>query len=517
VNNQRVFYAIFFGFLLAIFISSFVDYAYFVKYIFLAFSVILFVSGIILLRCRVILKILAILLLSFFFGLIRMEFKEARVEGVEEMMGNFVDKKVIVVGQITNEPAEKEYGHQSIIHTETIRLDPGKRYFLLKEKPEYQTISVSENILVTSGPFPKVKYGDRVSVLGRLDAPENFETDSGRDFDYISYLAKDDVFYKISQASMQVISSGNGAFISEKLFALKSAFVKNLNLMVKEPESSLLVGLLLGSKNSLGAVWSDRFAQAGVSHIVALSGYNITIVAEGVMAVLSFLPRAMALSGGALGIILFAILTGGSATVMRASIMALFVILAKATTRTYDVVRALFLAAFFMIIHNPKILVFDLSFQLSFLSTLALIFVSPLLEKWFSFVTEKYKIREVVLATIATQIFVLPFIIYKMGLVSFVALPANLLILPVIPFIMLVGFLAGLFAFFIDILAWPFAYISSWLLSYMLSVIKFFADLSFSFTQIKNFPLSAVIFCYLVWAVIIWRSKIIFRRPTSLD
>lgn len=502
---------------MAIFISSFVDFVSLSKYLFLVFSVCLFVSVFFYRKRRTILALLAIFFLSFFFGLLRMEFKEHRVDGVDETFSRFVGHKVIILGEVIAEPAQREYGQQISVLSESIRLDTGKRYFLLKDKKEYQTVSVSEKIMINTGPFPALKYGDKVSALGRLDKPENFETDNGREFDYVSYLAKDDVFYKISQAGVQVISSGNGSLVSEKLFALKAAFIRNLNSMIKEPESSLLVGLLLGSKNSLGDVWTERFARAGVSHIVALSGYNITIVAEGIMVVLSFLPRAIALSGGAIGIILFAILTGGSATVMRASIMALFVVLAKATARTYDVVRALFLAAFFMIIHNPKILVFDLSFQLSFLSTFALIFVSPLLEKKFIFVTEKYKIREIILATIATQIFVLPFIVYKMGLISFVGLPANLLILPIIPFIMLVGFLAGTFAFFLKILAWPFAFISSWLLSYMLAVIKFFAELSFSFVQIKSFPLWALILSYLLWGIIIWRSKTIFRRPASLS
>jgi competence protein ComEC len=200
-------------------------------------------------------------------------------------------------------------------------------------------------------------------------------------------------------------------------------------------------------------------------------------------------------------------MTGGSATVLRASVMALLVLLAKATGRTYDVIRALLLAGLFMLIQNPKVLVFDLSFQLSFLSTVALIFVSPIIEKKMTFITEKYKLRELIVATVATQIFVLPFIFYKMGMISLVALPVNLLILPFIPAVMLFGFITGILGFISSLLAWPFALITSGVLTYQLKVIDIFAHLPFSSLNIANFPLSLVVLIYLLFFVIIWKQS----------
>jgi competence protein ComEC len=499
MNNSRIFYTFFLGFVLAISICSFFQLSPHVAIFSLIFSGLVFVFRNFLAGSRSMIIILAIFLFSFALGILRYDLKDSNKEKVSGTLATLVGQKVNVTGIIVDEPNIKE---------ENARL----------------TVKVnSTKILVSTSLFPKFKYGDLIKVQGKLEQPENFTSTSGNDFDYVGFLAKDDIFYEISFAHTELVSSGHGSYTKEKLFAFKNAFMSRINYLIKEPESSLLGGLLLGAKNSLGKEWQDNFRKAGVSHIVALSGYNITIVAEGIMLALSFLPRMLSLSAGALGIFLFAIMTGGSATVLRASIMALLVLLAKATGRIYDVVRALFVAAMFMLIQNPKILVFDISFQLSFLSTIALIFVSPIIEKKFLFITEKYpsiklgtgKLREMVLATVATQIFVLPFIFYKMGMISLVSLPVNLLILPLIPIIMFLGFLTGMIALVSNTLALPFAWLSSLLLSYELTVIKFFADIPFSALNLKNFPLFLVALIYIIFIFFIVRFQIVSRPPPS--
>lgn len=240
---------------------------------------------------------------------------------------------------------------------------------------------------------------------------------------------------------------------------------------------------------------------------MALSGYNITIVAVGIMAVLGFLSKTLSLSFGVIGILLFAIMTGGTATVMRASIMAILVLLAKGTNRKYEITRALLIAFVFMLIQNPKILVFDISFQLSFLATVALIYVTPFIEKRLTFITEKYALRELTVSTIATQIFVLPFLIYKMGLISVFGLFANILILPVISWVMLFGFLTGMLGFISLALATPLAFLSSFLLSYILKIIYIFSHLPFSSLTVKSFPLIFMTMIYGIFLFIIWRSQ----------
>ena len=150
-----------------------------------------------------------------------------------------------------------------------------------------------------------------------------------------------------------------------------------------------------------------------------------------------------------------------------------------------------------MILLNPFVLVYDVSFQLSFLATVAVIFLAPRIEKYFQWITEKFELRDIVTVTCAAYILVMPFILYKMGNLSLVALPANILILPFIPFTMLLGFLTGLAGLIYFILAVPLGYISYFFLHYELSVIAFFSHLPFAAFTFPNFPLLLTILIYM--------------------
>ena len=217
--------------------------------------------------------------------------------------------------------------------------------------------------MVYSQKYPEFKYGDKLKIAGVLKKPENFGTNN---FSWPAYLAKDEIYYEMFYPQTEFISGGNGFWLKEKLFALKEKFLSAIASVVPEPHSAFLGGITIGAREGLPKDLQDKFRTTGVAHIVALSGYNITIVAETIMLVLVFLPRYLAIGGGVTGVVLFAIMTGASATVLRASIMALLALTARATGRIYTVSWALFLAGFFMVWQNPKILRFDTSFQLSF-------------------------------------------------------------------------------------------------------------------------------------------------------
>ena len=186
--------------------------------------------------------------------------------------------------------------------------------------------------------------------------------------------------------SVELIESGHGNIIKRGLFSFKRTFLEKVGKVIPDPQVSLLGGLVVGAKQSLGEKLQEDFRKTGIIHIVVLSGYNVTIVAEAIMRFFSFLPFLFGISVGVIAIIFFAIMTGGSATIIRASLMAILVLLARATGRTQTITRALFIAGFLMLIHNPKILVFDSSFQLSFTATIALIYLAPKIEKHFHLV-----------------------------------------------------------------------------------------------------------------------------------
>ncbi|TAK56919.1 ComEC family competence protein [Patescibacteria group bacterium] len=357
-------------------------------------------------------------------------------------------------------------------------------------------------MLVTTGLYPRFAYGDKVTLIGTLQKPKAFDTDTGRQFDYPAYLAKDGIYYTLERPKITFISSGNGGALQTKLFAFKKSFIEKIAETIPEPYAPLLSGLLLGGKQSLGKELLDDFRRVGIIHIVVLSGYNITIVGEAIMKLFSFAPRAFGTSFGAGSIILFALMTGGGATVVRASIMALLAVLAGATGRTYDITRALFVAGFLMVLHTPSILIFDPSFQLSFMATLGLVTLSPLIKARLLWVTERFGLRDIVSATFATQIFVLPLLLYNTGQLSLVSLPINLLILPTIPATMLFGFIAGLVAFLGMYLALPFAGVAYALLWYQVALVTFVASFSFASVLVPTISFVGLVCIYIVLVLV---------------
>ncbi len=340
--------------------------------------------------------------------------------------------------------------------------------------------AVSGRALVIAERHLGLSYGDRIRVVGVLRSPEPFQTESGRVFDYPSYLAREGIFYQFLFPDVEVVARGEGNPLREKLFAAKGLLLSGIGRVLPEPEGSLLAGLLVGARRGLGEDVEEELRRAGIIHIVVLSGYNMTLVAETVMRVVGFLPRVAAAGVGISAIALFTLMVGASAAALRAAIMALIVLLARASGRTYDMSRALVAAGVLMLLENPKLLAFDPSFELSFLATFGLVALAPRLQPRFDGLPLPRQFREFAVATVATQLAVTPLLLALSGEVSLVALPANLLVLIAIPTTMLLGFLAAILALANPALALPVAFLAYLLLAYILGVGSFFAALPFA-------------------------------------
>jgi competence protein ComEC len=264
------------------------------------------------------------------------------------------------------------------------------------------------NIILSDFAYSKLRYGDRVHVQGVLKEPENFVTENGREFNYKKYLQKDRVFYQMSYADIKVIRSHQGNFLKDRLFSIKHAFIEKLDTTLPYPESRLAAGLIVAGKRSLPKAVQDEFQQSGTLQVVVLSGYNVSIIAEMLMNVTSSLPQVFSVGFGIVGIIFFVIMAGGSATIVRGGVMAILVIIAKRLRRRYSVSRALITTGVIMLFWNPMLLLYDPSFQLSFLATAGLIYVSPLVEKYLTRVTTRFNLRSIMASTIAAQLAVMP-------------------------------------------------------------------------------------------------------------
>jgi len=481
--RDKIFFTACFGFIFCVLLRSFifVDLNIVFLLILISFFLMIFFCFISKNKMGILISIFC---LVFSFGILRFNNADKNLSEVFETQ---VGQKVSLFGEIIGEPDVRE-SNQKL----DVLVQSGK------DKTE---------ILISTDFNQDFKYGDEISFSGNLAKPENFITDQGKEFDYINYLKKDGILYVMNYPKIQIVSSGNGFWLKSFLFSVKDKFVEKINFLTPSPENLLMNGLILGEKSAFDQVLRQAFVNTGTIHIVALSGYNVTIVAEWIMKLFSFLPVNLGIYMGILAILLFIIMTGGSSTAIRAGVMAVLMLIARVTGRNYDVARALILAGVSMVLFNPFILVFDVSFQLSFIATVAVIFFTPKIEKYFLWVTTKFGLRDIVSVTSAAYIFVMPFILYKMGNLSLVALPANVLILPFIPFTMMLGFLSGIFSFIWYFLAVPFGWVSYFFLHYELAVVKFFSNLPFASFTIPDFPLFFTILIYLYFVYILfWRS-----------
>jgi len=430
--------------------------------------------------------LLSLTLVAFAFGMGRVEIVAHVDRGV---LGDSVGSKVTIEGIVSAEPDERERTTRVVI---------------LPVRVNESAYDGKAKVLVVTWRPVEILYGQKITVIGILEEPSSFEADGGRTFNYPGYLAKDGVFYELSFPEVQV-GGGGGVALSGILFNIKNAYLEGLSQVLPEPHAALAGGITVGDKRALGGELTDLFRITGIIHIVVLSGYNITIIADTIRRLFSFAPRVVGWWGAGISILLFVLMTGASATGVRAGAMAGLGILAQITNRPYAITRALLITAVLMVFWSPYTLLFDPGFQLSFIATLGLIHIAPRIEAWFSWVPEHLGLRGIVGATIGTQIAVMPLILYQMGLLSVVALPVNLLVLPVIPIAMLLSMVAGLAGIGSATLGTVLAFPVYVLLEYTLRIVEWSSKIPFASVSVDAFSVWWVALSYAIMLGILWQ------------
>ena len=357
----------------------------------------------------------------------------------------------------------------------------------------------------------KVAYGDLLALQGQILLPDSFVTDTGRVFDYQNYLRVRGVSATMRYATLVESTPGDWS-LQKSLYNLKHVFLHSLERLFPEPRSSLLAGVLMGERRGLPKNLNDAFITSGLVHVVVLSGYNIAVVSNAVLYATAFLPRTLGVGASGILMVLFVLMTGAGATAVRACIMGLVAILALYLRRPALALRALLVAALVMTLWNPLVALHDPSFILSVLATFGLITITPSVEKKIPLVPEWFGLRTILASTIAVQIYVLPALLYYTGVLSFLALPANVLALPFVPPIMLFGFLAGLLGLLHPVFALPCTLFADALLQWMIFVAQTAHTLPFSATTLKAFPVWVVVLAY---APLTWWAYVQYQKTAS--
>ena len=284
----------------------------------------------------------------------------------------------------------------------------------------------------------------------------------------------------------------------------------NISQVIPQPEGALANGLIFGGSADLSEKLKDNFSRTGMTHIVAVSGYNVTIIAEYLIALGIFLGlwRKKAFWFAIVGISLFVFMVGAPSSAVRAGVMGGVLLWAMKNGRLANSTNAILLAGSVMLFLNPLLLRWDIGFQLSFLATMGIIWLAPFFEQYIS---EKYNWLDwqgTILLTLSAQIFVTPIIMFNFNKLSIISLLANLLILPIIPLSMLLVFvtaIAGVFSYYLSL---PFAWVAYLPLKYEVWIVNILGNWKWASAEVNNFSWQWLA----VWYVVLFFVMVGLRK-----
>ncbi len=421
------------------------------------------------------------------------------------------DYDTLVTGWVTEPPDQRD--NYANLRVRATGIDTG----------DGADLKVDGLLLARVDPNDEYHYGEIVRLRGRLKTPTEDE-----EFSYREYLARQGVYSTMSSADVTVLPGKEGNLFTAGLYTLKNYALETIYHIFPDPEASLLAGILLGVDNGLPKDLQQAFKDTGTSHIIAISGFNIAIIASLFLSLFGrvFGERRGAVFAG-LGIVFYTLLVGADAAVVRAAVMGVAALFARHFGRTQDGLNTLFGVGALMNLYNPHYLQ-DVGFQLSFFATLGLILYAQPLEAFTTRLLTQYTTRNTgaqagtytgtqtdaqslipnsqfvssasslitnfFLLTLAAQVTTLPIMAYHFNRLSLISFIANPFILPAQPAVMILGGLADILGMIFRPLGQLAAYIAWPFVAYTIRVVDIFG----------NAPGAAISVDFPLWGVLAW-------------
>ena len=284
-------------------------------------------------------------------------------------------------------------------------------------------------------------------------------------------------------------------------------FADKIRVNIAEPQASLGIGFLTGQKSALPDDLSDALKIAGLTHIVVASGYNLTILVRMARRLfVKFSKYLSAISSGVM-IMMFMAVTGLSPSMTRAGLVSGLSLLAWYYGYRFHPLILLPFAAAITVAIQPSYVWGDLGWQLSFAAFAGVMLVAPLLQRYFYGEKEPGILRQILGETIAAHIVTVPIIATGFGVISNVAVIANVLVVPLVPLAMLLTFVSGIWTIIGIPFVWLIATPTSWLLTYMTSVATFVSELSWAQSELTLELWTWGIYVLVVVLACIWMTR----------
>ncbi len=386
---------------------------------------------------------------------------------------------VTLEGVVVREPDEREYYTNLCVRAERLRLPGGIEQ------------EVEGLAMVKADCYPQRHYGDRILVEGLLETPPVFE-----EFSYRDYLARQGIHSLIRRAQVALLAENQASPILYHLFAFKRYAQSTIASILPEPQASLLTGILLGVETGIPADLMDDFSATGTTHIIVISGFNITIIA-GIFAGLTerLFGKRRAVWVAIAGVAVYTVFVGASAAVVRAALMGILYLWGRHLGRAAFTPVSLAAAAIGMTALNPYTL-WDVGFQLSFAATVGLVLYAEPLERGAKRILAQVTsaelaqrilglISEALLMTLAAQIVTISLLLGCFGRLSLITLVTNLLILPVQSYVMIFGGIATLLGLIVRPLGQVVGWVAWVFLTYTIEVVRLTARVPFASVPVR--------------------------------
>ena len=332
-----------------------------------------------------------IFLLSSFLACISLYSKYEKVTSEIQKIHSFTGKNVWVTGVVTSRESSN-----------TFLFDSGKGGL--------------GSSLIRFAKYTDLHAGQRCKLSVKVVQPSSFS-----EFDYKRYLFRKGIYSILDVLEYECKNGGS------KLLEIRYSLERVVERAIPEPESSLLIGIMFGSKRVFTDGFNEALRNTGVSHVIAASGYNVALVANGIDVILRRINGRFVNILKIFGILLFSIFSGFSASLIRASTMSSIYFFALFIGRYCNKFSSLLLCITLLMLFNP-FLIYDIGFLFSFLSTTGLIFLPSCFEK----LRRSKFVKESVLPSVISILFTVPVSILFFGKVSVISVISNILIIPII-------------------------------------------------------------------------------------
>lgn len=367
------------------------------------------------------------------------------------------------------------YGRQS-----QITFDAGQISLLSPDR-----IELPGSIKISGYGEPMIYRGDTVLIEGKL-----FPTRGSRQA-------------SIGYAQIQRVAKG-----VSRIDAIRSRFVASIQSVLPAPLGSFGLGLLVGQRSTLPKTLNDQLSAVGLTHIVAVSGYNLSILIQFVRRLMQKRSKyqATVITFGI--IILFVLVTGSSASIVRAALVSGVSLWAWYYGRSLRPSVLILLVATLSAGWFPVYIWSDIGWYLSFLAFSGILIVAPLITKRIYNTQKPHAIVQLCIETFSAQLMTIPIIMFIFGRVSTISFVSNILIVPLVPLAMGLSFVAGLAGLVVPSVAGWFAFPARILLTYMIDAVRYFAKIPASSLSISLTTVQVIVcYCLIVGILLLWWRK----------